>query len=1068
MAEYNIHKPDIVGNEWVPIVDASYQPDVTIERGYSFAISQTTGVAAPVVNRGVYHLEATPTGVTTSQCPFVTLYRKGGEYPIGPLQKVILPCSSATNAGPNGGFFGDLSGSAALQNPSDGSGFSFSQGTVSTTANGNLTLAFDTTGAPTMGRIFNVSLLFTVDGNTLRFATLPNSMLISIRYKGVDFFYSTGVMEPAGQSLRGDLNFNIGRISFGEINPNWSDATFTATNDRYPWTQTRLNLFDESSGDPMRVRFAWQADTTPLDDPGLYYAAMEVTYATFENRLAYGGKHIGIDQDTTVFPSTVYAPGANFVMLRTANTLVTGSGLVLSPGEYTVTYNLADYGDTNQPIFGLNAAAATNTRPTVNASRELYPVESVQGVELERVFTTDDVFQKRDTRVITTVGIAVTGAGNTVHSSNHGYTSPIPAPTIILSANSQSFTSENNDGSLPYPWVRYYARQSGGPEGVGTIALRYNGSLTQVVRITGAELAALPEIANGWREVTLRFATGLEPVMDGTSTIRTWEWILEDISTTSGQGVSYDILAGESSLALANANYETSVRDATIPLLSPVSSDFTFLSSTDPAPVTGMAVTTASVALTGIATECSTTPACVPTAAPYNRITWPIPNGGTVVSDTFDRAVSSGWGTSSSGQAWTTSGGAASDYSVSVTGSWGIQTHTSVNVARTTLIGSTTLRDFDITTDFITPSADPTGAPVEFDIVGRWVDASNFYVFRVRVMNNILSTPYDIEVSMGKFIAGVFTQIGNVYFTPSGVSLAVNDRFRMRAMMQGSSMFMKVWDADDNAEPADWSIRGSDTALTQGQVGLRSILATGNTNTLPVQMRFDSFTVSPPLWNFGYYELQRSDDDTDWQTILKATSPAATGFSDFEARIGMRSDYRIRSVNLYEFPGPWSATVSNTLASSVTDGHGLLVFTTNTNQTHGQSLAYEEVWSGNPSQEFKFFEGDGMVQFQRMFTRDFQVGFHGTERGGVQFERTLLVQNAAVAPPILDNAFRSLRDLAWDDLPYVCVRTNVGDRWYAVVEVPSGVISRARRLQLVQVRITEVSETPYVVDSTGG
>lgn len=107
-----------------------------------------------------------------------------------------------------------------------------------------------------------------------------------------------------------------------------------------------------------------------------------------------------------------------------------------------------------------------------------------------------------------------------------------------------------------------------------------------------------------------------------------------------------------------------------------------------------------------------------------------------------------------------------------------------------------------------------------------------------------------------------------------------------------------------------------------------------------------------------------------------------------------------------------------------------------------------------------------MMQFQRMYGRDFQVGFHALERGGAQFERTLLVQNAAVSPPVLERAFTSLRDLAWETFDYVCVRTNQGDRWFAAVEVPSGTISRGRKLQLVQVRITEVATTSSIQDGT--
>src|SRR5690606_37366193 len=101
-------------------------------------------------------------------------------------------------------------------------------------------------------------------------------------------------------------------------------------------------------------------------------------------------------------------------------------------------------------------------------------------------------------------------------------------------------------------------------------------------------------------------------------------------------------------------------------------------------------------------------------------------------------------------------------------------------------------------------------------------------------------------------------------------------------------------------------------SLVAGQVGLRSELLSGNTNSLPTQFRFRTFVVTPSTNAFGYYELQRSDELTDWQTILQATSPGVTGFNDMEARIGVQSNYRMRQVNVHGFTGPWSATVSAT------------------------------------------------------------------------------------------------------------------------------------------------------------
>lgn len=1069
MANYNPHTPDIVGQEWVPIIDAPYQPDITQERGYSFTVSKSTLFVPPIVPRfGRFVLDNVPSGVTTSQVPFMNLYRKGNER-CGPILTAIAECTDAVSGGPDGAFFGALTGSQALRNPSDGSGYDFTSG--SAPINGTLDLAFSSADMPALaGRIYNVSLLYAATGQGLKQATSPYSMLISLRYRSTDFYYSTGALET-GESFRGDLN-KLARISLGEINPNWSNATFTGTNDRYPWTLPRLQLFSQASGDPMRIRFSWQAPDLDTDLK-LEYAALQITYSPFENRIMYGGTHMGIDQaQTGTAPNYGFAGDdiRNRVVLRTANSLVTGGTLALDPGEYTVTFNLADYGDANQPIFNINAAAATNTRPTLAASRELYEVPSVNGVEIDRAFDITDTITVEDSHIIAGIGISVTGTagafgGSDVYAGCHGYYSPQVGDAILIAVPSQDFRSDNKDGALPYPWLRFYARQTAGPIRSDTYLTADMATGPGTVSISSADLNALPEIFDGWREVTLRFADGDVPTLDSdASTLRKISWSGDTIAINSG--IAYQVLGAVSSLMFNNAKYQGTIGTNTAALfpLSSAVGDYAFLFSTDPPPVTGVAITTASTALTGIGTACGTTPQCILTSVSYNRVTWPLTRNQTVITDTFDRTVANAWGTSSSGQPWTTSGGTAADYSVSGISSWGIHNHTSTATPHTTIIGPATTRDFDVTVDFIMPSVNPATQPFLTSVVGRWVNSTTFYDFRLT-----WTTASGRDAELGVYNgSGLLIVSAMIPF----VSISPNDRIRMRASAQGTTLSAKVWNTTvGDAEPELWQVSGSDATITQGQVGVRSNIVSGSTATLPVQFRFDSFNAFPTSWNFGYYELQRSDDDTPWQTIMRATSPSVSGFSDYEARVGMRSDYRIRQVNVYDFPGSWSPVVSNTLPSPVTgtgaEGHELLIFTTNTNQTHGQTLAYEEVWESNPTQELQYFEGDGMMQFQRMYRRNYQVGFHALERGGVRFERTLLVQNAAVPPPILENAFESLRDMAWDALPYICVRTGQGDRWYAAVEVPAGTISRTRRLQLVQVKITEASDEPVAVDPPG-
>lgn len=239
---------------------------------------------------------------------------------------------------------------------------------------------------------------------------------------------------------------------------------------------------------------------------------------------------------------------------------------------------------------------------------------------------------------------------------------------------------------------------------------------------------------------------------------------------------------------------------------------------------------------------------------------------------------------------------------------------------------------------------------------------------------------------------------------------------------------------------------------------------------IPTAIRYNRLTwtklTTPPASGFGYYELQRMDGLTDWQTIMKATNQAASGFNDYEARVGLSSTYRIRAVDSYLFEGPWSSSISSTVTEpGVTigcQGGHILIFTSNASPTGGYNLAYSSVWEGSVEEGFTFPEA-GDVQLQKMYGRDFVVAFRPLERGGERFSRTVLVQAAAISPPTLGD-FRSLRDMAWADVPYICVRDEDGNRWYATVLVPSGTVRRSRQLYMAPIDVIEVTDTPAEVD----
>lgn len=226
-------------------------------------------------------------------------------------------------------------------------------------------------------------------------------------------------------------------------------------------------------------------------------------------------------------------------------------------------------------------------------------------------------------------------------------------------------------------------------------------------------------------------------------------------------------------------------------------------------------------------------------------------------------------------------------------------------------------------------------------------------------------------------------------------------------------------------------------------------------------------TGSPIVTGFGYFEVQRQDDEMsldEWETVFLGGSPADLTFDDYEARVGVATRYRIRACNSMEFCGQWSATVTSTIpAPGITPGGvdtGVLILTTN--QDPLANLAYTMSWEGRPIEEFVFPEADTLT-LHRMFGRDYQVGFRPLERGGTAFSRTLLVNAAAVPLRTMDKGFTRLRDLAWDTVPYVCVRDELGNRWLSVINVPSGNIRRSPQIYLAAVDIVETTATPSPV-----
>lgn len=707
----------------------------------------------------------------------------------------------------------------------------------------------------------------------------------------------------------------------------------------------------------------------------------------------------------------------------------------------------------------------------INALRQLYQLPSHMSVQLERWIASNPfrMAEMGATMVIPQLSLHTSG-GTIIDIMPYGRQAVAQVFGTVTAT--QEILSSAAVINRSYPWVRYYARRFG--DTTVPLTLSSTAIPASTVELAPADFDALPEIVDGWKEITLRFAT---PPTMGTGTPPQWRW------SASGElagnrwevlGTYAPALSGipgnnmnkvPSPHQLSLATYGAPVSGADInlgwipgysPMVSATTDDQTadavLIFSEDPPAISGFSAEEESQELTGIGLDCGLEPCCIPTALDYVHLSWSPPVGTGVVEDTFTR-TSSGWGTADSGQTYTDSGGTVPGNYV-VNGTTGTHVLDSANVIRHSTISGTIENSHQRVTASL--NVTPAGASIRQRIIGHFVDTNNYdYVdFRSSTVGP------NLEIVIANVVGGVVTSQTNV----SAGNITANRLWYLDVDFNGPTIRAKAW-VVGSPEPEFYQATGT-SSFTSGGVGLGSVRSTGNTDTGAVSS-FDDYSVGPSTWSFGSYELQRMDTvETEWKTIMSATDMTTIEFNDYEARVGIESSYRIRVVNSYDFTGPWSSTVTATVPEpGVTigcEGGHLLIFTSNERQDGSLNLAYSSVWEGRVEEGFAFPEAQ-FVQLQAMYNRDFFVAFRPMERGGEQFSRTVLVQAAAISPETLAD-FTSLRDMAWADVPYICVRDEDGNRWLATVLVPSGRVLRDRRLYMAPVDIIEVTDTPSEVD----
>lgn len=201
--------------------------------------------------------------------------------------------------------------------------------------------------------------------------------------------------------------------------------------------------------------------------------------------------------------------------------------------------------------------------------------------------------------------------------------------------------------------------------------------------------------------------------------------------------------------------------------------------------------------------------------------------------DTFTRTVSNGWGSATTGGAWTNVGGVAADYTVN--GSSGTHSLNAVSSSRRTTLSLAATADQDIRMSTFIGSA-PAGNSIFAASIGRGTDDNNQYLFRVS-----FDVGLGVTLSIRKRVASVETQLATM---TAPFTYTLGTKVFTRFYLQGSTLRAKAW-LFGTSEPGNWMMTVTDTSFATGaQVGCRSVLNAGNSNTLPFTVLFDDFSVN--------------------------------------------------------------------------------------------------------------------------------------------------------------------------------------------------------------------------------
>jgi PKD repeat protein len=210
-----------------------------------------------------------------------------------------------------------------------------------------------------------------------------------------------------------------------------------------------------------------------------------------------------------------------------------------------------------------------------------------------------------------------------------------------------------------------------------------------------------------------------------------------------------------------------------------------------------------------------------------------------IAEDTFNRTVSNGWGTATTGGAWTTTNTAAN---FAVSAGTGRITVPTAGSTRAIYLGSASSSDADVQVGIAVDKA-ATGGGTYVSVIGRRVASQGDYRAKLRLVAGGSARLSITHVSSGN----VETVIVPETAVP-GLTVAAGERVNVRLQATGTgstALRAKAWKAG-TTEPATWLVTGTNALSgmqTAGSFGLVAYLSGSSTNA-PHVVSFSGFRVA--------------------------------------------------------------------------------------------------------------------------------------------------------------------------------------------------------------------------------